>query len=78
MARSGGLLLLTLVGQSVVGLFEFNSQQTAQGREGVSYLQYLGTSDFSVDVAENWQSEFLQFYLPLHLRHRLAGPAGLH
>ena len=57
------LLLLALVGQSVAGLFEFNSQQVAQGLEGVSYLQYLTTSDFAVDVAENWQSEFLQFYL---------------
>nr|WP_294697150.1 DUF6766 family protein [uncultured Friedmanniella sp.] len=58
-----GLLLLALLGQSMAGLFEFNSQQTAQGQEGVSYLQYLATSDFAVDVAENWQSEFLQFYL---------------
>lgn len=57
------LLLLALVGQSVVGLFEFNSQQATQGLEGVSYLHYVTTSDFAVDVAENWQSEFLQFYL---------------
>ena len=26
-------------------------------------MQYLATSDFAVDVAENWQSEFLQFFL---------------
>ena len=57
------LLLLALVGQSVAGLLEFNSQQTAQGLDVVSYLQYLTTSDFAVDVAENWQSEFLQFSL---------------
>jgi len=58
-----GILLLALVGQSVAGLAEFNGQQSAQGLEGVSYLQYLLTSDFAVDVAENWQSEFLQFFL---------------
>lgn len=59
----GGLLLLALVGQSVAGLVEFNDQQAAQGLQVASYLHYLTTSDFAVDVAENWQSEFLQFYL---------------
>ena len=59
----GGLLLLALVGQSVAGLLEFNSQQVAAGLEEVGYLHYLTTSDFAVDVAENWQSEFLQFFL---------------
>ena len=59
----GGLLLLALVGQSVAGLVEFNDQQAAQGLQVTSYLHYLTTSDFAVDVAENWQSEFLQFYL---------------
>jgi len=59
----GLLLLAALVGQSVAGRAEFNSQQVADGQERVSYLQYLTTSDFAVDVAENWQSEFLQFFL---------------
>jgi hypothetical protein len=59
----GLLLVLALAGQSVAGMAEFNSQQVAQGQEGVPYLQYLTTSDFAVDVAENWQSEFLQFFL---------------
>ena len=58
-----GILLLALIGQSVAGLFQFNSQQVSSGLEGVTYLQYLTTSDFAVDVAENWQSEFLQFFL---------------
>ena len=57
------ILLLALIGQSVAGLAEFNSQQAAHGREGLSYGKYLVSSDFAVDVAENWQSEFLQFYL---------------
>ncbi len=59
----GVILLLALIGQSVAGVFQFNNQQVAQGQEGISYLQYLTTSDFAVDVAENWQSEFLQFFL---------------
>ena len=59
----GAILLLALVGQSVAGMLDFNSQQVASGLEGVRYPQYLTTSDFAVDVAENWQSEFLQFFL---------------
>jgi hypothetical protein len=57
------ILLLALAGQSVAGLAEFNNQQTAAGLETLSYGQYLLSSDFAVDVAENWQSEFLQFTL---------------
>lgn len=55
------LLLLSLAGQSVAGLAEFNQQQLAAALEPVGYRQYLLSSDFAVDVAENWQSEFLQF-----------------
>jgi hypothetical protein len=29
----------------------------------ISLAQYVTTSDFAVDVAENWQSEYLQFLL---------------
>ncbi len=57
------ILLLSLLGQSIAGVAEFNNQQVAQGQQGVSYLHYLTTSDFAVDVAENWQSEYLQFLL---------------
>ncbi len=59
----GVILLLALAGQSVAGMADFNAQQVAQGQDGVSYLQYVTSSDFAVDVAENWQSEFLQFAL---------------
>jgi membrane protein implicated in regulation of membrane protease activity len=59
----GLILMLALVGQSVAGLAEFNDQQVSQGQEAISYLEYLRSSDFAVDVAENWQSEFLQFFL---------------
>jgi membrane protein implicated in regulation of membrane protease activity len=59
----GLILVLALVGQSVAGLADFNAQQVSQGQEAISYSEYLRSSDFAVDVAENWQSEFLQFFL---------------
>ena len=29
----------------------------------MTYLQFVTSSEFVVDVAENWQSEYLQFFL---------------
>lgn len=57
------ILLLALVGQSVAGLADFNADQVAAGLQTLGYGQYLTSSQFAVDVAENWQSEFLQFTL---------------
>ena len=57
------LFLAALVGQSLTGMAEFNSQQIADHMGTLSYGQYLTSSDFAVDVAENWQSEYLQFLL---------------
>jgi hypothetical protein len=59
----GLILLLALAGQSWAGRAEFNEQQVSQGQDAISYLQYVRSSDFAVDIAENWQSEFLQFFL---------------
>jgi hypothetical protein len=59
----GAAFLLTLVGQSVAGLADFNNQQVADGTDPVGYLDYVTSSSFAVDVAENWQSEYLQFFL---------------
>lgn len=58
-----GLFLLALGGQSVAGLADFNRQQIAEGGEAVSYLRFITSSTFAVDVAENSQSEYLQFFL---------------
>ena len=70
MARENGLVLffgtifvLALVGQAVAGFADFVQQQIADGAHPVSFLGYLVSSDFGVDVAENWQSEYLQFAL---------------
>jgi hypothetical protein len=57
------LLFGALVGQSISGLAEFNAAQLSSGGQQVSYLGYLTSSAFAVDVAENWQSEYLQFAL---------------
>jgi hypothetical protein len=57
------LLLLALVGQAVSGVAEFNHQQIVDGAQQLSLWQYLTSSSFAVDVAENWQSEYLQFAL---------------
>ena len=59
----GAAFLLTLAGQSVAGLVDFNNQQIADGTDPIGYLDYVMSSSFAVDVAENWQSEYLQFLL---------------
>ncbi|MFI6316170.1 DUF6766 family protein [Nonomuraea sp. NPDC050556] len=55
--------LITLVGQSVAGTADHNARQLAEGGSAVSWVAYVTSSDFAVDVAENWQSEYLQFLL---------------
>jgi hypothetical protein len=57
------ILILALAGQAGTGLAEFNQQQLAAGLQPTGLGSYLLSSDFAVDVAENWQSEFLQFLL---------------
>ncbi len=59
----GLLFLLALLAQAVAGTAEFNEQQRAAGMDTLTVLEYVATADFAVDVAENWQSEFLQFFL---------------
>lgn len=57
------LLLAALVGQSLSGVADFNAAQLSNGGQQVSWTAYLVSSAFAVDVAENWQSEYLQFAL---------------
>ena len=59
----GALFLITLVGQAISGTADFNAQQITNGLEPVSLLDYVTSSSFGVDVMENWQSEYLQFFL---------------
>ena len=63
-----GLLFLgALVGQAVAGWKLFNAEQAAEGLGRLTLAHYLVSADFAVDVAENWQSEYLQFLLYLLL-----------
>ncbi len=57
------LFLAALFGQSLAGLRDLNEEQLAHGGEAISYGRYLVSSDFGVAVLENWQSEYLQFFL---------------
>jgi hypothetical protein len=59
----GTLFLVTLVGQAISGAADFNAQQITNGLEPVSLSEYVTSSSFGVDVMENWQSEYLQFFL---------------
>jgi hypothetical protein len=59
----GAIFLLALGGQSIVGRAEYNDQQRVNGRAELTYTDYVTSSDFAVDVTENWQSEYLQFLL---------------
>jgi hypothetical protein len=59
----GVLFLITLAGQAIAGHADFNSQQITDGLPTISMGRYVTSADFAVDVAENWQSEYLQFFL---------------
>lgn len=57
------LLLASLVGQAFSGLAGYNAEARAAQLQEISLLRYVTSSSFGVDVAENWQSEYLQFSL---------------
>ncbi|WP_405652195.1 DUF6766 family protein [Streptomyces sp. RK9] len=59
----GAAFLLALAGQAFAGHAEFNTALKVDGLAPISLSDYLATSDFAVDVTENWQSEYLQFFL---------------
>lgn len=59
----GVIFLLALVGEAIAGFSAFNDDQIAAGAAPVSWMTYITSSDFGADVAENWQSEYLQFAL---------------
>ena len=59
----GALFVASLVGQAFAGVADLNGQRLDQGLEQVSLLRFVTSSSFAVDVMENWQSEYLQFFL---------------
>ncbi|NMR19296.1 hypothetical protein HIR71_03535 [Cellulomonas fimi] len=59
----GGIFLAALTGQAATGVAFYNGEQLGAGLEPVTFWRYVTSSSFAVDVAENWQSEYLQFLL---------------
>lgn len=59
----GLLFVAAVVGQAYAGWHQVNDLQRAERLGDVTFWRYLSSADFAVDVAENWQSEFLQFWL---------------
>ncbi len=59
----GAIFLLALFGQALTGHRLYNDKQVTEGLQQVSLPRYLTSSEFAVDVTENWQSEYLQFLL---------------
>ena len=57
------IFLASLVGQAIAGHAQFNHAQILHHGDAISFGRYLTTSQFAADVAENWQSEYLQFTL---------------
>jgi hypothetical protein len=59
----GTIFLATVVAQAFVGHADFNHGQVAHQGDPISLGRYVMSSDYVVDVLENWQSEYLQFTL---------------
>jgi len=57
------LFLAALAGQAIAGHADFNEQAIRHGDPEMSLSRYVLSSEFGVDVMENWQSEYLQFTL---------------
>jgi hypothetical protein len=47
----------------LAGVADHNARQVSDGLPEVSLPEYVTSSSFGVDVMENWQSEYLQFFL---------------
>ncbi len=62
----GLIFLAALIGQALTGVAEYNNEQVTAGLEQINLGQYVTSSSFAVDVAENWQSEYLQFLLYIY------------
>jgi hypothetical protein len=59
----GVIFIATLVGQAFVGQDDFNHAQVAHHSDPITVARYVTSSEYWVDVLENWQSEYLQFTL---------------
>ncbi|MDN3296850.1 hypothetical protein QWM81_22935 [Streptomyces ficellus] len=67
----GAAFLVSLFGQALAGQAVYNDELRSVGAGPLAFGDYLTTSHFAVDVTENWQSEYLQFFLFLFATVRL-------
>ena len=70
------IFLAALIGQAIAGHALHNNEAAEHGGEAMSLWRYATSSDFGTDVAENWQSEYLQFFLYM-VADRVAAAGGL-
>ena len=59
----GGLFFAALIGEAFAGHAAYNETLTSHGLAEIDLFHYITSNAFVVDVAENWQSEYLQFFL---------------
>ncbi|WP_343075852.1 DUF6766 family protein [Microbacterium horticulturae] len=57
------IFLAALIGQSFAGWAANNEELVEHSQPIIGYGDFVSSSAFLVDVAENWQSEFLQFFV---------------
>jgi hypothetical protein len=57
------IFLAALIAQSYAGWRKYEHDQHIHRDTGITYGRYLTSSSFANAVAENWQSEYLQFVL---------------
>ena len=57
------LFAVSVAAQSVVGLHGFNEEAAQHGEDPYTWSRYVVSSEFGSSVLENWQSEWLQFFL---------------
>ena len=66
--------LASWLGQSIAGRVAYNAEQFDHQEAALTWIQYLGTSDFWNRTLQNWQSEFLAVgsmaVLAIYLRQR--------
>ncbi|WP_309069011.1 DUF6766 family protein [Microbacterium sp.] len=58
-----GLFVLSVVFQAVAGHALNNEELIRHELAPIPFWEYVASSEFMVDLAENWQSEFLQFFV---------------
>ena len=56
------LFSMMIIGMSVAGWMQNNSELESRKQPTQTYVSYLSSGDFIEGVFENWESEFLQMW----------------